>query len=78
MDRIFMDTQMQSSAERLKGFKKKGIIVEDFRGGTGRGREWDSSSNKTMLGVIFGSFFVVEESTQFRIMENIGSDEVAP
>jgi hypothetical protein len=54
------------------------VVVVDFKREIGWGGEWISSSNKTMLGVVFGSFFAVEESTQFRITEDAGSDEAAP
>jgi hypothetical protein len=60
------------------GFVERGIVIGDFKGGTGHGGKWDSSSNKTMLRVVFGSFFTAEESTHFLIMEDVRLDEVAP
>jgi hypothetical protein len=60
------------------GFEERGVVVGHFKGGTGQGKEWDSSSNKTMLGVVFRPFFAAEESTLFHIMEDVGSDEAAP
>jgi hypothetical protein len=62
----------------LMGFVEEGVIVGDFTAGTRQGRDWDSSSDRTMLGVVFGSFFASEESTQFCIIEDTGSDEATP
>jgi hypothetical protein len=77
-DIIFTGTWTQPSTGWFMGFEDGGVVIGDLRGGTGRGGEWDSSSDKTMLGVVFRSFFATEDNTHFRIIEDAGSDEAAP
>jgi hypothetical protein len=77
-DRIFTGTRTQPSTGWFMGFEGGGVVIGDFRRGTGRGGEWDSSSDKTILGVVFGSFFTIEDNTHFLIIEDAESDEAAP